>query len=415
MVERAEARKRAAKPSGRRVRGSGGIFPIREGLWRVDVEISRDPVTGHRRRVSRQVRGTRKDAEVELARLRVADHERRLSTGGTRARTVDAVFELYVSAIETGVIELAPSTIVTSRGACRRMADMIVDGQRFGSIRLNRLTWQEIEGLYAAMRRDGFATDWVRRCATVLTRALELARKRGLVDTNPSKDAARPRTVRSKPFAPTADEVRQLLARVRERDAELGDAVTILASTGMRKGELLALRWCDVDIRGRQVEVAASITDGGKGVGILRKPTKRADWRDVPLTAGAAAAFERQQERRTALLRQDPRPNDYVFPALFEGTVPMRPDALSNRWAAARGTSKVTLQHLRHFAATAMLDAGESYRTVADILGNSESTLRLHYDGRTDIGKRRAIAALELDEEPGAAADEDAAEPADAF
>ena len=43
-----------------------------------------------------------------------------------------------------------------------------------------------------------------------------------------------------------------------------------------------------------------------------------------------------------------------------------------------------------------MLDAGESYRTVAHILGNSESTLRLHYDGRTDVGTRRAIAALEL-------------------
>ena len=56
----------------------------------------------------------------------------------------------------------------------------------------------------------------------------------------------------------------------------------------------------------------------------------------------------------------------------------------------------VTLGHLRHYAATAMLNAGESYRTVADILGNSESTLRLHYDGRTDVGKRKAIAALEL-------------------
>jgi hypothetical protein len=54
------------------------------------------------------------------------------------------------------------------------------------------------------------------------------------------------------------------------------------------------------------------------------------------------------------------------------------------------------LVHFRHYAATAMLDPGESYRTVADILGNSESTLRLHYDGRADVGKRRAIVALEL-------------------
>jgi hypothetical protein len=43
-----------------------------------------------------------------------------------------------------------------------------------------------------------------------------------------------------------------------------------------------------------------------------------------------------------------------------------------------------------------MLDAGESYRTVATLLGNSEATLRFHYDGRTDVGKRNAIRALEL-------------------
>ena len=74
----------------------------------------------------------------------------------------------------------------------------------------------------------------------------------------------------------------------------------------------------------------------------------------------------------------------------------MRPERLQTRWIAARGPSRVTLGHFRHYAATAMLDAGESYRTVADIPGNSESTLRLHYDGRTDVGKRKAIAALEL-------------------
>jgi hypothetical protein len=43
-----------------------------------------------------------------------------------------------------------------------------------------------------------------------------------------------------------------------------------------------------------------------------------------------------------------------------------------------------------------MLDAGEDYRTVADILGNSETTLRLHYDGRTNLDKKRAISALDF-------------------
>ena len=85
-----------------------------------------------------------------------------------------------------------------------------------------------------------------------------------------------------------------------------------------------------------------------------------------------------------------------MFAAGPDGVDPLRPDGLSHRWAQSRGTSTLTLLDLRHYVATAMLDAGESYRTVADILGNSEATLRLHYDGRTGIEKRKAIAALEL-------------------
>lgn len=381
----------------RRKRGSGGVHQIRDGVWKVDVEVARDPVTGRRRRVSRCVYGTREDAEVALARLKVADHEKRLPTGGTNARSVGAAFRLYQQAIDAGLIELAPSTIATVRSASKSVSGtQLSDGRLFGVIRLSRLTWQDIEYLYSAMRGRGRSAAYIRRCATVLARALELARKRGLIDANPAKDAARPRTRRTKPFAPTGEDVRALLAEVQRRDPEIGDAGTILASTGMRRGEFLALRWSDVDLGQGEIHVAAAITDAGPGVGVVRKTTKKSDWRDVPLTAAAVGAFRRQAERRKTLLRADPDPDEYVFPGPLDGRIPMRPDDFTNRWAAARGSSPITLLHLRHYTATAMLDAGESYRTVADILGNSEATLRLHYDGRTDVGKRKAITALEL-------------------
>lgn len=370
---------------------------MREGVWRVDVEVARDAITGRRRRVSRTIVGSRENAEVALARMKVADHEKRLTTGGTSARSVDAVFQLYQQAVGSGLIELAPSTVITVRSACRAMAAIeLPDGRRFGEVRLSRLTWQDIEHLYAGMRALGRGAAWIRRCATVLTRALELARKRGLLDSNPAKDAARPRTARSKPFSPAPEDVRKALATAAERDAEVADAVTVLVSTGMRRGELLALRWSDVDFEKDEVNVAASITDGGKGVGIIRTTTKRADWRDVPLSGGAVEALGRQAMRRRELLGAEPRPDEYIFPRGIDGLLPLRPDRMGDRWASARGKSPITLQHLRHYAATAMLDAGESYRTVADILGNSEATLRLHYDGRNDTGKRKAIAALEL-------------------
>jgi integrase len=369
---------------------------VRDGVWRVDVEVARDLVTGRRRRVARVIHGTREDAEVALARLRVANHEKRLPTGGTSARSVAAVLQLYQQSVASGQIELAPSTANTVRWTTKMLTNLeLADGRRFGDVRLSRLTWQDIEAAYAAIRANGGGVAYVRRSATILSRALEFARKRGLIDANPSKDAARPRTIRTKPHSPELEEVRAALARADEVDPEAADAATVVATTGIRKGEVLALRWCDLDLGRSELHVAAAISDAGPGRGIVRKATKTSDWRDVPLTDSAVCAFQRQRDRRTALTGM-PRPEDYIFPGGIDGSVPMRPEGLSNRWAAARGTSAVTLQHLRHFAATRMLDAGESYRTVAEILGNSESTLRLHYDGRTDVGKRRAVAALEL-------------------
>jgi len=398
----ASGKKAGSTPSthkGIRKRGSGGIFVVREGVWRVDVEIARDSVTGRRRRASRYVRGTREDAEIALARLKVADHEKRLPTGGTSARSVAAALDLYQRTAETGSLELAPKTVVTSRSAIRVMESMVLpDGRTFGDIRLSRLTWQDIEHLYATMRASGRGPEWIRRCATVLTRALDLARKRGLIDANPSKDAVRPKSVRKKPFSPAEADVRELLATVADRDPELADIITVMASSGIRRGELLGLQWGDVDLEAGEIHVAAAITDGGPGVGIIRKPTKRSDWRDVPLTKAAKNAIERQGVRFRELFAQDPPASSYVFGGLPDGTQPHRPDVLTHRVSESRGTSSLTLLDLRHYVATAMLDAGESYRTVADILGNSEATLRLHYDGRTGIEKRKAIGALELQE-----------------
>jgi integrase len=343
------------------------------------------------------VRGTREDAELALAKLKVADHQKRLPSGGTNARSVAAALELYQETAESGSLELSPRTITTSRSAIKVMGAMeMADGRRFGAIVLSRLTWQDIEHLYAAMRASGRGPDWIRRCATVLTRALELARKRGLIDANPSKDAVRPKSVRKKPFAPTEADVRDVLKTVTAKDEELANLATVLASTGMRTGEVLGLQWSDVDLDASELHVSAAVTDGGPGVGVVRKATKRSDWRDVPLTAAAASAVRRQAERFSEMFGCSPAPATYVFGVSADSVDPLRPDGLSHRWAAARGKSSLTLLDLRHYVATTMLDAGESYRTVADILGNSEATLRLHYDGRTGIEKRKAIAALEL-------------------
>ncbi len=118
-----------------------------------------------------------------------------------------------------------------------------------------------------------------------------------MIDANPAKDAVRPKSTRSKPFAPTVQDVRTLLASVRQQDEEFADAVAVLAGTGMRKAELLGLQWGDVDLGSGEVHVAWAITDAGPGRGIVRKSTKKSDWRDVPLTPQVIEAVRRQLVR----------------------------------------------------------------------------------------------------------------------
>lgn len=62
----------------------------------------------------------------------------------------------------------------------------LADGRVPGEIRLGRLGGQDVEYLYAAMRARGVGSADIRRCATVLSRALDLARKRGLNESNPA-------------------------------------------------------------------------------------------------------------------------------------------------------------------------------------------------------------------------------------
>ena len=118
------------------------------------------------------------------------------------AQSISAL-ELYQTTAESGSLELDGRPSRPSRFAIKVMGSMeLPDGRTFGAIPLSRLTWQDVEHLYWAMRASGRGPGSISRCATVFDTRARVARKRGLIDANPSKDAVRPKSVRTKPLAP---------------------------------------------------------------------------------------------------------------------------------------------------------------------------------------------------------------------
>jgi integrase len=381
------APKRSRKREQSRRRGSGGITQVAHDKWLVGIEGERDPVTGARQRHTRTVQGTRKDAEAVLARLRLdfGSGEVQIATG---ARTVRAACDMYLNEVKT-----EKSTIRTDRSACNRVCStLLAGGGELGNVPLKKVDWKLIEYVFEVWGRS-LHPQTSARYASTLSKVFDHAKRAGWVLRNPVLEARRPRVPTHKPDVPKRQAVQEALEAAKKSDPMLHAYVLGLASIGCRRGELLALQVQDLDLEDRVVTIRAAISDGGPGFGIYYKPTKRADWRDVPITEQMAEVLGGLVgARQLAAGGVELDPESFVFTESVDGSTWLRPDSTSQRWLAARGKSKVTFAMLRRFVATELLDVTEGdYRTVASITGNSEETLRRWYDAGPNLQKKQAV------------------------
>ena len=377
----------------RRARQSGAITRLGVDRWLVGVEGPADPVTGQRRRHTRTVRGSREQAEVALAALKLA-----LEGGSvpiaTRAKTVRLACDLYLLEART-----ESQTRRTDSSACRRIcATVLPGGTLFGTVPLSKVDWKVVEQVFA--KWDGTIEPSTKaRYASTLSKVFEHAKRTGWTRSNPASDARRPKVPTHRPRVPATVEVREALRIAKSKDFVLYAYVIGMATIGCRRSELLAITVEDLDLDQGVVTIRASIADGGPGRGTYCKTTKRDDWRDVPLTVQMIEVFGELVSRRRAARKEYGRdeldPDGFVFSDDPHGARWMRPDTTTQRWLAARGSSNVTFAMLRRYVATQLLDATNGdYRTVASITGNSEETLRRWYDAGPNLQKKKAVIKL---------------------
>jgi len=141
----------------------------------------------------------------------------------------------------------------------------------------------------------------------------------------------------------------------------------------MRRSELLALRWCDVDLEGRTVTIAGSVVRV-KGKGLIRQDhTKTGEDRTIPLPRFAAEALRRRMDTFTG-----PNQAGVIFPSTT-GTL-RDPDNMGKQWREVRadlGLPDITSHSFRKTVATMLDDAGLSARVGADQLGHAKVSMTL--------------------------------------
>ena len=334
-AERPRSRRSGGATRAARPRSSGGITSLGPDRWLVGVEGEPDPVSGSRRRHTKVVQGSREEAEVALARLKVSVDGGEAPTA-TRARTVRAACELYLSEARTEL-----QTQRTDRSACRRIcATVLPGGQMLGDQALAKVDWRMVEEVFTKWG-DQLQPPTQARYASTLAKVFEHAKRSGWCRANPVTGAKRPKVPSRRPEVPATVEVREALRIAEERDFNLYAYVIGMATIGCRRSELLAMTVGDLDLDGGVATIRASIADGGPGTKTYRKATKRDDWRDVPLTPQMVDVFGELLNRRQAAVEAFGGGavdlDSYVFSDDPYGANWLRPDTMSQRVARRQG------------------------------------------------------------------------------
>ena len=347
----------------KRANGEGNIRKRKDGRWEGRYTAGYDPKTGNR--INKNVLG-RTQAEVREKLKAAIGEAQGLDAARTGKYTVgqwmDVWYENYAK------IKVRPSSHQTYRG--------YIDNHikpNIGKIPLEKLTSLELQKFYKKLltsgridrveskhQAKGLSPKTVRNIHQMIGSAYNLAMEQKLVSRNPTQGCALPKVEHKEMKTLTAD---QLSAFFQEaRDSGVYELYYLDLATGLRRGELLGLKWADVDLDRGVLKIQRAISrQNGKVVEAPLK-TKNA-YRTLPLSADAISVLKMQKCKVGN--------SEWVFPSPTGG--PMSPDSVLHmlqRVLKRAGLPRIRFHDLRHTFATMALQNGVDVKTVSSMLGH---------------------------------------------
>ncbi|GAB3615891.1 site-specific integrase [Okibacterium endophyticum] len=346
----------------KRANGEGSVYQRKDGRWSGATYVLQ-PDGGRRRR---QVYGA---TRTEVSRL-LADLKAKTDRGipaSISTWTVETYAAHWLTHAAHG--SLKPSTVSNYSWMMRKHIVPAI-----GRIRLDNLTPAHVRELHTKVAAAGVSSRTVQLAHAVLRTMLSEAMREQLVARNVATLVRTPRVERTDVLTWTPDEAAAFL------EANHSDSYVHLYSAalslGMRKGELLALRWTDIDLDSRELRVRQTVQRLGAGHGmVIGTPKTNRSRRTIPLPQIAIDAL--MARRRAQLVDQQLagdrwNENGLVFTTSI-GTI-IEPTNLRRSFDAAierAGVRRIRFHDLRHTCASLLLAEGVPMRVVMEILGHS--------------------------------------------
>jgi integrase len=359
----------------------GHIRERSPGHYAIVIDV-RDPQTGKRKRRWHSFRGTKRQAQIECARL-IAE----LQNGNTIEPSKITVAQYLARWLDHVATQVSPSSHATYTTMMRAYVVPPI-----GSIRLGKLRPADIANLYATTLHS-LAPKSIALLHRVLSQALRQAVRWQLLPSNPAAAVTPPRIERRQMKTLNADAALALIEAA--RPADLFMPVLLAVMTGMRRGELAALRWRSIDLNAGQLAVVASTEQVGRST--RDKPPKSGRARTVALPALVIDELRQHRiHQAEALLRLGVRQDDATHVCARADGAPWRPSVLTlafTRLLQSSGLPRVRFHDLRHTHATLMLAANIHPKVVQERLGHASIAMTLDLYSHVVPGMQEEAAA----------------------
>ena len=355
----------------------GHIVKRYKNSYTIVLSLGVDPATGKKKQQWVSVKGTKKEAEKRLAELlHQLDNGTFMKPSKT---TLGEYLERWLK--DYAWPNLAPRTAEGYEDIIRR--HLIPS---LGNIALTQLKPEHLQHYYSQKLsggrcdgKGGLSPRTVRHHHVNLHTALESAVKWGLLSRNPADAVSPPRSQRPEWHILSEDDIHTFLKAAK---ATPYYALFYLAIyTGMRRSELLALRWCNIDLLLCQIYVTRTLHQLRDGSIIYRAPKTVKGRRMIALSPSAAFALrehKEKQELECAMLGTSLKDDDLVF-SQVDGK-PLLPNTVTHAWikiVRRTGLEGVRLHDARHSHASLMLKQGTHPKIVSERLGHANIGITL--------------------------------------
>jgi integrase len=368
----------------------GSIRERSPGRWAIILDI-RDPETGKRKRKWHSFAGTKRQAQTECARL-ITEME-----GGVYVEpakmTLAAFLERWIAHMAS---QVSPRSHERYAEIARKNVVPLLGGSALSALRPDQISAAYTKALTEGRRdgQGGLSPRTVHHIHRILRQALQQAVRWGLLARNPADAVKPPKVERASMQTYDLAETAELLEAARGTRMFVPTSLAVLC--GLRRGEILALRWRSVDFAEAQIAVVESLEQ--TSAGLRFKETKSGRARTVAISSTIVEELRAHRVRQAEeLLRLGIRLSPDTLVAARADGEPMQPRSLTHEWqklAERRGLRRIRFHDLRHAHATHLLGSGVHPKIASERLGHSSVGITLDLYSHVTRGMQADAASL---------------------